>query len=178
MNVEDALNEFYTQHGYGLEGGIHKKWDWIRFGPVALPLPNLDSRRKNIYLHDISHLVTGYDVSWIGESSVSSWEIASGGWGRFYFPWFLTLWAMAIGVMLYPKQSYRAFLAGLQMKNALTGGLGKSEMFRLQLNELRLRLQRTEKEYIPRSYAKWAILSLLVWWGPVLISVLFYFLLS
>lgn len=174
MNVEHALNDFYNQHGYGLEGGINKKWDMIKFGPVALPLPNLESRRKNIYLHDISHLVTGYDVSWVGESSVSSWEIAAGGWGRLYFPWLLTLWAMAVGVMLYPRQSYRAFQAGLRMKNALIGGLTKQEMYGLNLDELRLRLQRMEGEFVYRNYFVWAGLSLLVWWSPFLIGILLF----
>ena len=106
MNVEHALNDFYNQHGYGLEGGINQKWAMIKLGSVAFPLPNLESRRKNIYLHDINHLVTGYDVSWVGESSVASWQIATGGWGRLYFLWLITLQGMAIGVMLYTRQSY------------------------------------------------------------------------
>ncbi|MCX6214204.1 hypothetical protein [Spirosoma sp.] len=174
MIVEHALNDFYHQHGYGEEGGINKKWDMIKFGSIALPLPNLESRRKNIYLHDISHLVTGYDVSWLGESSVSSWEIATGGWGRLYFPWLLTLWAMAVGVMLYPGQSYRAFQAGLRMKNALISDLTKQEMYQLSLAELRVRLQRTESEFVNRSYYLWASLSLLVWWSPFLIGCMLY----
>ncbi|PRY28629.1 hypothetical protein CLV58_12846 [Spirosoma oryzae] len=174
MTVEHALNEFYDEYGYGEEGGIYKKWDMIKFGPIALPLPNLESRRTNIYLHDISHLVTGYDVSWLGESSVSSWEVATGGWGRLYFPWLLTLWAMAVGVMLYPRQSYRAFQLGLRMKNAFIGGLSKPAMYRLSLAELRLRLQRMDSEWIHRSYVVWAGLSLLVWWSPFIIGFLLY----
>lgn len=174
MNVEHALTDFYNQHGYGLEGGINKKWDMIKFGPLALPLPNLESRRKNIYLHDINHLVTGYDVSWAGESSIASWQIATGGWGRLYFLWLISLQAMAVGVMLYPRRSYRAFQAGLRMKNALTGGLTKQEMYQVNLDELRLRLQRTESELVHRSYFVWAGLSLLVWWSPFLIGFVFY----
>lgn len=174
MTVEHALNDFYNQYGYGEEGGINNKWDMIKFGPIALPLPNLESRRKNIYLHDISHLVTGYDVSWKGESSVSSWEIATGGWGRLYFPWLLTLWAMGVGVMLYPNRNYEAFQTGLRMKNALLSGLTKQEMYLLSLAELRVRLQRTESELVNRSYLVWASLSLLVWWSPVLVGCLLY----
>ncbi|QDK81225.1 hypothetical protein EXU85_22490 [Spirosoma sp. KCTC 42546] len=62
MNVESSLNDFYRQHGYGEGGGINRKWDMIKFGPISLPLPNLESRRRNIYLHDINHLVTGFDT--------------------------------------------------------------------------------------------------------------------
>lgn len=172
MTVEQALNDFYNQHGYGEEGGINKKWDLIKFGPVAFPLPNLESRRKNIYLHDISHLVTGYDTTWLGESAVSSWEVATGGWGRLYFPWLLTLWAMAVGVMLYPRHSYKAFQVGLHMNNALTGGLSKKEMYSLNLDELRHRLHRAEPA--KWSYFLWASLSLLVWFSPFLIGIAIY----
>ena len=172
MRVEHLLNDFYDQHGYGEEGGINKKWDMIKFGPIALPLLNLESRRQNIYLHDISHLVTGFGITWLGESSVSSWEIASGGWKHLYFPWFLTLWAMAVGVMFYPSSTYKAFQAGLQMNNALTGGLTKQQMYAMNLSELRQQLQR--KKVAHRSYFQWAALSLLVWWSPVLFGVLIY----
>lgn len=166
MNVEHALNDFYTRHGYGEEGGINKKWDMIKFGPIALPLPNLESRRKNIYLHDINHLITGYNTTWKGESSVTSWEIATGGWGTLYFPWLLTLWGMAVGVMLYPRYSYKAFQAGLKMKSAFTSDLSKQEMYSLTIDELRTRLQRTEVEIEKRSYTFWAVFSLFVWFSP------------
>lgn len=174
MTIERALNDFYNQHGYGEGGGINKKWDIIKFGPITLPLPNLESRRKNIHLHDINHLVTGYDTSWKGESSVTSWEIATGGWGSIYFAWWLTLWGMAVGVMLYPRRSQQAFEVGLLMKSALTGGLSKQEMYQMTLSELKLRLRRTESEFVHRSYVVWAGLSLLVWWSPFLSGFILY----
>ncbi|GAB2562683.1 hypothetical protein [Spirosoma areae] len=177
MNVEHALNNFYEQYGYGEEGGINNKWDMIKFGSIALPLPNLESRRKNIYLHDINHLVTGYDTTWKGESSVTSWEVATGGWGSIYFAWWLTLWGMAVGVMLYPKHSYQAFQAGLSMKSAFTSGLSKQEMYSLTIDQLRSRLRRTEAEIENRSYYLWAGLSLLVWFSPFLIGIALYSLL-
>ncbi|GAB3030827.1 hypothetical protein [Spirosoma pulveris] len=174
MNVEQALNDFYRQHGYGEEGGINKKWDLIKFGPIALPLPNLESRRRNIYLHDINHLVTGYDTTWKGESSVTSWEIASGGWGSIYFAWWLTLWGMAIGVMFYPAHSYTAFQAGLKMRSAFTSGLSKQTMYSLQLNQLTSQLQRPQADIVIRSYSLWASLSLLIWWAPFLVGCILY----
>ncbi|MVM37934.1 hypothetical protein GO730_10580 [Spirosoma sp. HMF3257] len=170
MNVEHALNAFYELHGYGEEGGINKKWDMIKFGPISLPLPNLESRRRNIYLHDINHLVTGYDTTWKGEASVTSWEIATGGWGNIYFAWWLTLWGMAVGVMFYPKYSYNAFQAGLRMKSAFTSGLTKQEMYSLSIDQLKSRLHRTETEINHRSYFLWASLSLLVWFAPFLLG--------
>lgn len=172
MNVQHALNDFYDQHKYGREGGIDRKWDLIKFGPLALPLPNLESRRKNIFMHDIHHLITGYDTTWLGEGSVSSWEIATGGWKQLYFPWLLTLWAMAVGMMLYPRASYRAFQAGLYQNNALTGGLSRPDMYALTVDELRERLRRDRPAR--RSYVLWAGLSLLLWFSPFIAGLLAY----
>lgn len=175
MNIEHALNDFYNQHGYGEGGGINKKWDMIQFGPISLPLPNLKSRRINIYLHDINHLVTEYDTTWKGESSVTSWEIASGGWGNIYFAWWLTLWGMAVGVMFYPRHSYNAFQAGLRMRSAFTSGFSKQEMYSLGVGQLRSQLCRTQSDIVARSYYVWASLSLLVWFGPFILGIALYY---
>lgn len=82
--VEKAIQDFYKTHDFGEDGGIHEKYAWIKFGFIAIPIPNLESRRSNVYLHDISHIVTGFDTTWQGESAVSAWEVASGGWKNLY----------------------------------------------------------------------------------------------
>ncbi len=89
-----------------------------------------------MYLHDISHIVTGYDTTWKGESAISAWEIASGGWNKLYFPWLLTLWAMGLGILFYTKSTLKAFNEGLTMHNALTSGLTKDDIYKLTVADL------------------------------------------
>ena len=169
--VAQALQAFYDQHGYGKEGGIHKRFAWIKFGFISIPFPNVAGRRKNVYLHDINHIVTGYDVSWKGESAVSAWEMASGGWGRVYVIWVMALWAMGLGVILYPRHVLHAFKRGLTMKNGLTCGLTKEEMYKLPIDDLREKLSHHPAN--KKHPAVWMAISVLVFIFPFFIGILF-----
>ena len=80
--VQKAISEFYLQNNFGEDGGVSKNVAWIKIGFFSVPIPNTESRKKNVILHDIGHLITGNATNWKGESSVSAWEIASGGWGK------------------------------------------------------------------------------------------------
>jgi hypothetical protein len=173
MTVLDAINEFYNRNNFGEDGGVSKKWIWFKFGFISIPLPNLESRSQNIYLHDINHIVSGYEANWQGESAIAGWEIASGGWGNAYFPWLLTLWAMGIGVVFYPKSTFQAFQKGLSMNNALTCKLSKQEMFSLPVNELKVKFQRTNLEKNNRNFILWASLSVFVWIFPLLLGLIY-----
>lgn len=133
QTVGQAIQNFYNFHDFGEDGGINEKYAWIKFGFFSIPIPNVEGRTKNIYMHDVSHIVTGNDTTWHGESAVSAWEIGAGGWGKLYIPWFLTLWAMGLGVVFYPKTVLKSFKKGLTMRNALTCGLSKAEIFQFPL---------------------------------------------
>jgi hypothetical protein len=169
MIVADAINEFYNRNNFGDDGGVSKEWVWFKFGFISIPLPNLESRSQNIYLHDINHIISGYEANWKGESAIAGWEIASGGWGNAYFPWLLTLWAMGIGVIFYPKSTFQAFQKGLSMNNALTCRLSKQAMFSLSVDELKTKLQRQKTKINKQSYTIWALISVLLWLIPVLL---------
>ena len=127
--VRQSIQDFYNRHDFGEEGGVNEKYAWIKFGFFSIPLPNVAGRSQNIYLHDVSHIVTSNDTTWKGESAVSAWEVASGGWDKLYVPWLLTLWAMGLGVLFYPTTTLKSFKKGLTMRNALTCGLTKAEIF-------------------------------------------------
>ena len=109
QTVAESIQEFYNKNNFGEEGGKYERFVWIKFGFFSIPIPNFQSRSQNVYLHDVSHIVTAYDTTWKGESGVSAWEIASGGWGELYMPWLLTLWAMGLGVLFYPTNTLKSF---------------------------------------------------------------------
>jgi hypothetical protein len=137
QTVGQAVQDFYIKYNYGEEGGIHEKYAWMKFGFLSIPVPNVDGRRKHVYLHDINHIITGNDTTWKGESAISAWEIASGGWKNIYVIWIMAIWAMGVGVLLYPRNTLKAFKQGLTMKNAATCGLTKTDMYKLRVTELR-----------------------------------------
>jgi hypothetical protein len=135
--VGEAIEEFYSESNFGDDGGVNKRITWVKFGFLSFPMLNLDSRNKNVYLHDINHILTENNTTWKGESAVSAWEIASGGWGTIYIIWFLALWTMGLGVLIYPKTVLKSFRQGQTMKNALTSGLSKTELLNLSVYELK-----------------------------------------
>jgi hypothetical protein len=47
-------------------------FEWIRLGPLPIPIPNPPSRRRAIRIHDLHHLVTGFSTDLAGEAQVSA----------------------------------------------------------------------------------------------------------
>lgn len=171
LTIGQAIQDFYDKHDFGADGGISEKYAWIKFGFISIPIPNTESRRNNVYLHDVSHVVTGYDTTWKGESAVSAWEIASGGWKKLYLPWVLTLWAMGLGVLFYPSNVLKSFRKGLTMDNALTCGLSKNEIYKLSILDLRNTLNNKPKSN--KSPFLWMFLSFLTFLTPFAVGLLF-----
>ena len=169
QTVSQALSSFYEQHDFGADGGVSEKVAWIKFGFFSIPIPNASDRRNNIYLHDISHLVTGKETNWKDESAVSAWEIATGGWKRLYIPWLLSLWAMGLGVVFYPKSVLESFRKGLRMRNALTCGLSKEEIMKLSVAELKTSLSNHPKSN--KNPFVWMLVSFCVFFSPFLLVV-------
>ena len=168
QTVAESIQEFYNKNNFGEEGGKYERFVWIKFGFFSIPIPNFQSRSQNVYLHDVSHIVTAYDTTWKGESGVSAWEIASGGWGKLYMPWLLTLWAMGLGVLFYPTNTLKSFKQGLTMRNAFTCGLTKSEIFSLSVSDLRNVLSNKPKNN--KNPFIWMFLSFVVFIFPFLLG--------
>ena len=168
QTVGQSIQEFYDRHDFDEDGGINEKYAWIKFGFFSIPIPNAESRRKNVHLHDISHIVTGHDTTWKGESAVSAWEVASGGWNNFYIPWLLTLWAMGLGVVFYTRTTLKSFKKGLTMSNALTSGLTKNEIYKLSVTDLQRLLSNKPKS--TKNPYLWMFIGFLVFIFPFVIG--------
>lgn len=162
--VREALTEYYRVHDFGENGIIKEKITWIKIGPISFPLPNSESRRNNVYLHDISHIVTENDTTLKGESSVSAWEVATGGWGNLYFPWLLSLGTMGFGALVYPGQTSEWFEKGRTMRNAFTSKLSKEELYNLTLEEIKIKFSNHPRN--TKSPFLWTVLSILVFLLP------------
>jgi hypothetical protein len=169
QTVKQAIVCFYEQHDFGDDGGINERFAWIKFGFLQLPIPNPESRKSIVYLHDVSHIVTGNDTTWKGESAVSAWEVGSGGWRKLYTPWFLTLWAMGLGVIFYPQNVLDSFKQGQTMNNALTSGLTKDEILNMRVFELREFLSEQTKP--AKMLTAWLLISLVVFFTPFLLGI-------
>jgi hypothetical protein len=167
LTVKESVQQFYDINQFSDDGGVNDSYAWIKFWIIKIPIPNPKSRKNNLLFHDINHLLTNNDTSWRGESSVSAWEIASGGWQKFYFPWILTLWAMGLGTVFYPKTTIEYFKKGLTMRNALNSGLSKTEILNFKVSDLIIQLSNQPKT--DKSLVFWMVTSFLVFISPFIV---------
>ncbi len=164
LKVSQALDDFYRLNNFGEDGGVNKNIIWIKFGLFSIPIPNTESRKKAITLHDIGHLITENNTDWKGECAVSAWEIGSGGWRDLVFPWLLTLWAMGLGVVIYPRIVFDSFKKGLTMRNPLTCDITKDDLLKMSISELRQKL--SNHTSINKNPYFWMSLSFMVFAFP------------
>jgi hypothetical protein len=115
VRLRDARVALFEGGGLGPDGGYDARWVRFRIGPITIPIPNTKARRRALPLHDLHHIATGYDTSWVGEGEIGAWEIASG-CGRYFAAWMLALAAMQIGVLIAPRRAWRAFVRGRQSR--------------------------------------------------------------
>lgn len=136
IQVSDALARFYRAEKLGQDAFINPV-NYAQLGPLKLPFPNLSARRSLVYLHDINHLMTGYDTSWIGEGEVAVWELASGFPKHCWVGYLYAPFALLPGLLLNPARVFRAFKKGRREKNSCHFESGKEQILRMKLNELK-----------------------------------------
>src|SRR5437868_1945761 len=111
LTISEGLQVYFERYGFN-EGGYHDKWFKIKFwGPVALQLPNIKARVDAVKIHDVHHLITGYEANLRGEAEIGAWELAAG-CGHYWAAWVLNFGAMLYGVPIWPRRIYRAFMKG------------------------------------------------------------------
>src|SRR5690348_1315643 len=87
MKVRDALKIYFAKHNFG-DGGYNDKYFKIMAGPLTIPVINTRARLRAVKLHDVHHLLTGYNAFWKGEVQIGGWELGSG-CGKFLPAWVL-----------------------------------------------------------------------------------------
>ena len=79
--------------------------------------------------------MSGYKTDRIGELEISAWELASGGCRDYVAAWVLDLAGLLGGLMVAPKRTVRAFLAGRNQQNLY--GFEYEELLNLTVGEAR-----------------------------------------
>ena len=137
MTAEDALSRFFVDQGLFPEGSTAADWigdRWYRMGGVPV-LPLVGKLKQSLILHDIHHLVTGYDTSWSGELELAGWELGSGGCHTHFFFWLDRIGAFTFGLLTAPRRVLRAFRAGWYARNLYR--LDAYRVLRMDVDELR-----------------------------------------
>ena len=96
LTLRDARALYFENNEFGDDGGYSKRWVKFDLGPIPLAFPNLPSRRRAVRIHDLDHVLTGYNTDLRGETEIAAYEIASG-CGNYGAAWFLNLQAFFTG---------------------------------------------------------------------------------
>ncbi len=172
LTVREARQKYFEENGFG-DGGYGERWVKLMVGPVPLFFPNSAARVAAVRLHDVHHVVTGYETTWAGEAEIGGWEIASG-CGRFAAAWILNLQALLIGVLIAPAAVLRGFAWGRKTKNLYHGDFDEG-VLDLRVGELRNRLDldRPLPEPGPRDRFEllaWCVLAMPLFVASLLIA--------
>lgn len=111
LTMREARKVYFEVNKFGANGGYDDAWVDFSFGPVPFPIPNTASRVKAVRVHDLHHVVTGYDTDTTGEFEISGWEIGAG-CKDFGAAWVLNLGGTTAGVFTAPRKVFRAFVRG------------------------------------------------------------------
>lgn len=127
VTVKEWMDSFYKKKMFP-DDAEKARWVYIRLGPINIPFPNLPQRRKAIWLHDLNHLLTGYNTTWTGEGEIAAWELASGFPKSLWIGYVYPPITFTIGILIAPFRTCTAFRKGL----------GKNNIYKLQITREKL----------------------------------------
>ena len=140
MKTQDALIRYFVEQGVLDEKDSAEEWfqdNWIRLklGERRIPFFPLYGLRRGLILHDLHHMLTGYDTSWRGEAEVAGWELGSGGCAHHLFYWLDRTLFFLGALVLAPLPTLRAFRRGLGSRNLYR--LDPDDVLGTDLDEIR-----------------------------------------
>lgn len=138
VSMRDARDEAFRRAGIPADGGDSEAWVDFKLGPIPMPFPNTDARRRTVKFHDLHHVLTDYRTDILGEFEISAWEIAAG-CGRYGVAWGLNLMGLVAGLLSAPRRTMRAFWRGSRSKSLYTT-LSFDEVIDRPVDEVRSRL--------------------------------------
>lgn len=117
--LDDTLGEIRARYlADAALDGPPRTIQWIKAGPIPIPVPNPPSRQAALRLHDLHHVLTGYPTTLRGEWHISGWEVGAG-LHRNPVAWSFCLMGMTAGMVVAPRETVRAFARGRRGRSLL-----------------------------------------------------------
>ncbi len=170
LTLREARAQYFEANGFGADGGYAARWVKLRAGPIRFAFPNTTARVRAVRLHDLHHLMTGYDTNWQGEFEISAWEIA-GSCRDYVAAWILNLGGLAAGLFTYPRAVFRAFVRGRHSANFYRTGFSDG-LLEQTVGDARGALRLDGALPAPTSgdrvaFAGWSLAALLLYSAPL-----------
>jgi hypothetical protein len=133
----DALDRLYAEHHLPPDGGARDAWFHVRLGPLRVPLPNPPARQRAVLIHDINHVLTGYNATFSdGEMSIAAYEVGTG-CGRVWVAWALNLPLMALGAIVRPRRVFLAFARGREARSLYDDSVDRAALQTMSVDAVR-----------------------------------------
>lgn len=117
QTVRDALNDYFAKNPFDASSYTSDSFTVPLFGRTCT-IPNPPPRQKAIRLHDINHLVSGYNTDLKGEAEIAAFEMGAGT-GAYPAAKFFNTTAFVMGLFLFPLKTLRAYARGVACKGSL-----------------------------------------------------------
>ena len=172
--IRDALAQHYVMHGLPPDGGASNPWFDVHIGTFKIRLPNPPARRRAVLMHDINHIVTGYNTTFSeGEMSIAAFEVGAG-CGRLAIVWFINLSLLALAVFVHPRVAFAGFVRGRRTASIYSSDRDATTLGAMSVEGVRalLRVDTTEAQpgFSDRVlFAVWAIIAIIVFLAPLAI---------
>jgi hypothetical protein len=139
VTAAEVLRSHYASNGLPADGGLSAtRWTFLKLGPVAIHLGNLQWRRRALQCHDLHHLLTGYPCDRAGELQIATWEFAAGRFPNTLSTLFC-LPLVGIGAVGLPNRTFAAYVRGRRSKTLYALPL-TPDLLASSVQELRRRL--------------------------------------
>ena len=136
--LKEARSVYFDANGFPPDGGYEAAWVEFELGPIPMPFPNTDARRRAVRMHDLHHVLTGYQTDIYGEVEISAWELATG-CASMIAAWVLNLGGMALGILIAPRRTWHAWQRGRSSQNLYRSTLDEDLLAR-RVGEVRAEL--------------------------------------
>jgi hypothetical protein len=112
LTLREARAIFYRGNGFPEDGGAAaRRWSPFACRDLKAHLPNFKWRRRALPIHDLHHVITGYEFSPLGEFEMSAWEFAAGRYPHVLSTLFC-LPLVSMGAVVIPRRTFAAFVRG------------------------------------------------------------------
>ena len=119
LTLHAARADYYERNHFGADGGDSLEWVPVKVLGLTFKIPNTDGRRRAVRIHDLHHVLTGYQTDLRGEAEIGAWELASG-CIRWPAAQVLNTMALVMGMVIAPRRMLRAWARGRATKNLYT----------------------------------------------------------
>jgi hypothetical protein len=117
MTTREALGAYFERrkikpHDESVEQWLRENWAYMTIGGHRIPVKPLYGYKHVVVIHDVHHLLTGFETTWTGEFEVAAWELGSGGCDRYLLMWGNRFLTLLLGLIFAPHATRRAFRRG------------------------------------------------------------------